>query len=361
MSTIELKNVSKRYPGNENYSVKNFNLDVGDGEFIVFVGPSGCGKSTTLRMIAGLEEISQGDLLIDGEVVNDKDPKDRNIAMVFQNYALFPHLSVADNIGFGLKIRKVDKDKREQAVKDAAELVGLSDYLDKKPGALSGGQMQRVALARAIVKSAGILLMDEPLSNLDAKLRVQMRSEIVNLQKHLHATTVYVTHDQAEAMTMADRIVVMNQGQIQQIGAPWEVYNNPKNLFVATFLGTPPMNTIQAYVKDGKVLSRTDRVLVDHLPGDFTEGQEIVVGFRPEKAQVTDNPDQAHFTGSIQMVELLGADYDLHVKLEISQVIVKEATDKRYEAGQEIAFNLDSKDLYYFDKKSGERLVTEND
>lgn len=244
-SFVSLKNVNKIYPNNVQ-AVYDFNLDIKKNDFIALVGPSGCGKSTTLRMIAGLEEISSGHLYIDGVLSNYLESKDRDIAMVFQSYALYPHLNVFDNIGFGLKIRKLDKKEIEERVFKAAEILNLGEYLDRKPKELSGGQMQRVALGRAIVRNSKIFLMDEPLSNLDAKLRVQMRSEIVRIHEEVNATTIYVTHDQTEAMTMANKIVVMNEGFVQQIGAPMEIYENPKNLFVATFIGTSSMNIIDA-------------------------------------------------------------------------------------------------------------------
>ena len=247
---VSLRHINKIYP-NHVQAVYDFNLDIMPNEFIVFVGPSGCGKSTTLRMIAGLEEITYGDLYINGEYSNDLEPKDRNIAMVFQNYALYPHLNVYDNLAFGLRMRHTPKAEIETRVKEAARILDLTDYLDRKPSALSGGQCQRVALGRAIVRNSNLYLMDEPLSNLDAKLRVQMRSEIVRLHNELKTTTIYVTHDQTEAMTMANRIVVMKDGYIQQIGTPREIYNNPANIFVATFIGSPAMNIFEAQYDNG--------------------------------------------------------------------------------------------------------------
>ncbi len=247
---VSLKHINKIYP-NHVQAVYDFNLDIMPNEFIVFVGPSGCGKSTTLRMIAGLEEITYGDLYIDGEYSNDLEPKDRNIAMVFQNYALYPHLNVYDNLAFGLRMRHAPREEIKKRVEGAARILDLTDYLDRKPSALSGGQCQRVALGRAIVRNSNLFLMDEPLSNLDAKLRVQMRSEIVRLHNELKSTTIYVTHDQTEAMTMADRIVVMKDGYIQQIGTPREIYNNPANIFVATFIGSPAMNIFEAKYDNG--------------------------------------------------------------------------------------------------------------
>ena len=253
MVQIELNHIHKKYDNADFYSVTDFNLHIKDREFIVFVGPSGCGKSTTLRMIAGLEDISEGELKIGDTVMNDVAPKDRDIAMVFQNYALYPHMSVYDNMAFGLKLRKYDKAEIDKRVKNAAEILGLSQYLERKPAALSGGQRQRVALGRAIVRDAKVFLMDEPLSNLDAKLRVAMRAEIAKLHRRLETTTIYVTHDQTEAMTMADRIVIMKDGIVQQIGTPQEVYNTPNNVFVAGFIGSPAMNFFKVTLQDGVI------------------------------------------------------------------------------------------------------------
>ena len=253
MVEIHLNSIHKKYDNAANYSVTDFNLHIQDREFIVFVGPSGCGKSTTLRMIAGLEDISEGELIIGDTVMNDVAPKDRDIAMVFQNYALYPHMTVFDNMAFGLKLRKYSKDEIKKRVDNAADILGLTEYLDRKPAALSGGQRQRVALGRAIVRDAKVFLMDEPLSNLDAKLRVAMRAEIAKLHRRLNTTTIYVTHDQTEAMTMADRIVIMKDGFVQQIGSPKEVYDTPVNVFVAGFIGSPAMNFFNVTLQDGVI------------------------------------------------------------------------------------------------------------
>ena len=253
MVEVDLNHIYKKYEGNDKYSVNDFDLHIKDKEFIVFVGPSGCGKSTTLRMVAGLEDISKGTLEIDHKVMNDVAPKDRDIAMVFQNYALYPHMSIYDNMAFGLKLRHYKKDEIDKRVKHAADILGLSEYLDKKPAELSGGQRQRVALGRAIVRDAPIFLMDEPLSNLDAKLRVTMRAEIAKLHQNLGTTTIYVTHDQTEAMTLADRVVVMSVGKVQQIGTPLEVYNTPVNMFVAGFIGSPQMNFFNVHFKENQI------------------------------------------------------------------------------------------------------------
>ena len=254
MAKVVLKDVCKLYEGNKNYSVTDFNIDIADKEFIVFVGPSGCGKSTTLRMIAGLEDITKGDLIIDDVVCNDLSPKDRGVAMVFQSYALYPHMTVYDNMAFGLKIQRLPKEEIDRRVREAARILEIEEYLERKPRALSGGQRQRVALGRAIVRHARVVLMDEPLSNLDAKLRVQMRSEIIRLHEAMDATTIYVTHDQTEAMTMASRIVVMQDGFVQQIGSPIDIYHNPCNMFVASFIGSPSMNFLDAKIEGNHIV-----------------------------------------------------------------------------------------------------------
>jgi len=287
MATLKLRDINKVYP-NGVQAVFDFNLDIRDKEFIVFVGPSGCGKSTTLRMIAGLEEITSGELYIDEELVNDKAPKDRNIAMVFQSYALYPHMTVYDNMAFGLKLRKMPKDIINEKVNEAAEILGLVPYLKRKPKALSGGQRQRVALGRAIVRNAKVFLMDEPLSNLDAKLRVQMRGELIKLHNKIETTTIYVTHDQIEAMTMASRIVVMKDGYIMQVGAPKQIYDFPNNLFVAGFIGTPPMNFVRGIVDKTQKFVAGDHTIM--VPDDKFEilrqnglvGKEVILGIRPE-------------------------------------------------------------------------------
>ena len=288
MVEVDLNHIYKKYEGNDKYSVNDFDLHIKDKEFIVFVGPSGCGKSTTLRMVAGLEDISKGTLEIDHKVMNDVAPKDRDIAMVFQNYALYPHMSIYDNMAFGLKLRHYKKDEIDKRVKHAADILGLSEYLDKKPAELSGGQRQRVALGRAIVRDAPIFLMDEPLSNLDAKLRVTMRAEIAKLHQNLGTTTIYVTHDQTEAMTLADRVVVMSVGKVQQIGTPLEVYNTPVNMFVAGFIGSPQMNFFNVHFKgnrisDGKGLNiEIPEGKAKMLREKGYEDKDLVFGIRPE-------------------------------------------------------------------------------
>ena len=284
MATLQLKNINKIYDNNVQ-AVFDFNLEISDKEFIVLVGPSGCGKSTTLRMIAGLEDITSGELYINENLANDKAPKDRDIAMVFQSYALYPHMSVYENMAFGLRLKKLPKEEIDQRVHESAKILEIEQYLDRKPKALSGGQRQRVALGRAIVRNAQVFLMDEPLSNLDAKLRVQMRSEIIKLHERLNATTIYVTHDQTEAMTMASRIVVMKDGYIQQIGSPKEIYNTPANMFVANFVGAPAMNFIDGKYYNGRFEVDGKSFMVPKMFHDKLknyEGKEVVLGIRPE-------------------------------------------------------------------------------
>ena len=329
MATVELKNINKIYDNNVQ-AVFDFNLKIKDREFIVFVGPSGCGKTTTLRMVAGLEEITSGQLLIDDEVMNDVAPKDRNIAMVFQSYALYPHMTVYDNMAFGLKLRKFSRDEIDRRVQDAAEKLGLKPYLDRKPAALSGGQRQRVALGRAIVRDAKVFLMDEPLSNLDAKLRVQMRSELIKIHESLGTTTIYVTHDQIEAMTMASRIVVMKDGWIQQIGAPKDIYDNPANVFVGGFIGTPPMNFINGRVGEDGIfecgnqkfgvvrLAVPEKQLALLKEKNFIE-KDIILGIRPEAVFDSEEDMEKYpqwvVERKVDVSELLGAESQITVKL----------------------------------------------
>ena len=360
MAKVTLKGVEKQYP-NGFKAVHGINLEIKDGEFMVFVGPSGCGKSTTLRMVAGLEEITSGDLYIDDLRVNDVAPKDRNIAMVFQSYALYPHMTVYDNMAFGLKIRKMPKAEIDEKVKEAAAILGLMPYLDRKPKALSGGQRQRVALGRAIVRNAKVVLMDEPLSNLDAKLRVQMRSEIIKIHETLGSTTIYVTHDQTEAMTMASRIVVMKDGFIQQVGSPIEIYHNPANLFVAGFIGSPPMNFFNVVVQkdhlefvhyeereeeteDGEdkveLVSVKERVVDGKLPIPASlakklkgyVGKEVVFGVRPENVNYATSEGGREYADfkqnfTVEIAELLGNEYIVHSKLFGQKIISKLLVD----------------------------------
>ena len=356
MATVTLKNVKKIYPfisGEEKkkqkkakkdeqpeekkvnlqitdqgvVAVQEFNLEIADKEFIVLVGPSGCGKSTTLRMVAGLEEISEGELYINGKLMNDVAPKDRDIAMVFQNYALYPHMTVYENMAFSLKLRKEKKDVIDKKVREAAEILDITQYLDRKPKALSGGQRQRVAIGRAIVRDPSVFLMDEPLSNLDAKLRNQMRAEIIKLRNRINTTFIYVTHDQTEAMTLGDRIVIMRDGYIQQIGTPQEVFNNPRNLFVAGFIGTPQMNFFDAELvkEDGKyavVLGGVKVVLDDEkqarLSANNVEAQKVTLGVRPEHTVLTDEGIAA----KVDVSEMMGSSVHLHVNAEGKDVII---------------------------------------
>lgn len=362
MVEMALKHVYKKYDNAENYSVTDFNIDIADGEFIVFVGPSGCGKSTTLRMIAGLEDITEGEFTINNKVMNDVAPKDRDIAMVFQNYALYPHMTVYDNMAFGLKLRKYDKEEIRKRVENAAEILGLTEYLKRKPAALSGGQRQRVALGRAIVRDAKVFLMDEPLSNLDAKLRVAMRAEIAKLHQRLETTSIYVTHDQTEAMTMADRIVIMKDGFIQQIGTPKEVYDTPNNVFVAGFIGSPAMNFFNVTLKDGiisdgkdltlKVPEGINKILVDK----GYNGKEIIFGIRPEdilseEVAIQAMPDSV-VNAHIEVSELLGAESMLYSKVGDTEFVSKVDARDYHEPGKtvQLAFNMNQG--HFFDAQT---------
>ncbi|MFJ7931249.1 ABC transporter ATP-binding protein [Peribacillus sp. NPDC096448] len=351
-------------------AVKDFNLRVADKEFIVFVGPSGCGKSTTLRMIAGLEDISQGDLYIDGKRVNDVPPKDRDIAMVFQNYALYPHMSVFDNMAFGLKLRKTPKADIKQRVNEAARILGLEELLNRKPKALSGGQRQRVALGRAIVRDAKVFLMDEPLSNLDAKLRVQMRAEIAKLHKRLDTTTIYVTHDQTEAMTMATRLVVMKDGIIQQVGAPKDVYEKPINVFVGGFIGSPAMNFFTGTLKEGTIKIGEQTLEIPELKMKMLRdqgyvGKDVILGIRPEDfhnegAYFTESPNTT-FTTQIDVAELMGAEIMLYSTLEGQDFVARVDANNIIQAGEKIELALDMNKAHFFDKGTEHRILVEED
>jgi multiple sugar transport system ATP-binding protein len=321
MSEIALEGVTKVF--DDGYeAVKDMNLDIGDGEFMILVGPSGCGKSTALRMIAGLEDISAGELKIDGEEVNDRSPKDRDIAMVFQNYALYPHMTVRENMGFALKLAGVDKAEIDSKVEQAAKTLDLEQHLDRKPANLSGGQRQRVAMGRAIVRSPKAFLMDEPLSNLDAKLRVQMRTEVARIQSELETTTVYVTHDQTEAMTLGDRVAVMRAGVLQQVGTPEELYDEPRNLFVAGFIGSPAMNFMPAQIASGKLVLPIGEVDASQLPGSGHDGR-VIAGLRPENIEdatiVGDEVKRQRgvtFEVDVDLVESLGSDLYAYFHVE---------------------------------------------
>ena len=361
MATLSLRNVDKIYDNNVQ-AVFGFTLDIQDKEFIVFVGPSGCGKSTTLRMIAGLEDISAGELYIDDQLMNDVAPKDRNIAMVFQSYALYPHMTVYENMAFGLRLRKVPKDIIDQKVKDAAEKLGLTPYLQRKPKALSGGQRQRVALGRAIVRDAKVFLMDEPLSNLDAKLRVQMRSELIRLHNSLATTTIYVTHDQIEAMTMASRIVVMKDGYIQQVGAPKEIYDNPINVFVAGFIGTPSMNFVHGMVSEDGVFTTPDghklfvpQAKLEAVKKDGLIGKDIIFGIRPE--DIYDDEDHIQASKNVvnitvDVAELLGATTNIHFDMNNSHVCAAVAARADIHIGDTLKLAIDMEKCHFFDPET---------
>lgn len=329
MSGVSLENIVKSY-GNVQV-VHGINLEVQEKEFVVLVGPSGCGKSTTLRMIAGLEEISDGDLTIDERHMNRVAPKDRDVAMVFQNYALYPHLNVAENIAFGLRIRKEKKADITNAVDEVAGILGLTDYLERRPADLSGGQRQRVAMGRAIVRRPKVFLFDEPLSNLDAKLRTQMRAEIKRLHKRLGVTSIYVTHDQVEAMTLADRIVVMHDGRIEQIGSPMQLFLNPANTFVAGFLGSPPMNMVKASITSGAETPVAEfagqRLPLAPLPDlQNSEGREVILGIRPEFASVADKGSAGYISVELDLVETLGSEALIHATLDGNPFVIRTGT-----------------------------------
>lgn len=324
MSGVDLENIVKNYGALQ--VVHGINLHVAEKEFVVLVGPSGCGKSTTLRMIAGLEEITGGDLTIDGRRMNRVAPKDRDVAMVFQNYALYPHLNVADNMAFGLRIRKMPKDEIKTTIDDVAEILGLTPYLERRPADLSGGQRQRVAMGRAIVRHPKVFLFDEPLSNLDAKLRTQMRAEIKRLHKRLGVTSVYVTHDQVEAMTLADRIVVMNDGNIEQVGTPMELFNNPANIFVAGFLGSPPMNQMNGTLTETGVNIGDVELKIDGSAANYA-GRDVIVGVRPEHVTLTESAASTALPISLDLVEPLGSEALLHARHGENNLVFKADTN----------------------------------
>ncbi|HHU80552.1 MAG TPA: sn-glycerol-3-phosphate ABC transporter ATP-binding protein UgpC [Acholeplasmataceae bacterium] len=370
MATLEFKNINKIYNNNVQ-AVFDFNLKIKDREFVVLVGPSGCGKTTTLRMVAGLEEITSGQLFIDDELVNDVAPKDRNIAMVFQSYALYPHMSVYDNMAFGLKLRKFSRDEIDRRVQNAAEILGLKPYLNRKPNALSGGQRQRVALGRAIVRDAKVFLMDEPLSNLDAKLRVQMRSELIKLHESLNTTTIYVTHDQIEAMTMATRIVVMKDGYVQQIGTPKEIYDFPNNMFVGGFIGTPAMNFVEGKVTEegnfevGNHKLGLTRIKVPAGKLKILQDQDyinkpIYLGIRPEDIHddeaVLKTYEDAKVTLKVDVAELLGAETLINGKLHGQNLIAKVNARTDIHMGDQVTLALDMNKCHFFDPDTEARI-----
>jgi multiple sugar transport system ATP-binding protein len=368
MASVALKNVFKRYSGGVT-AVSDFNLDIEDKEFIILVGPSGCGKTTTLRMVAGLEEISDGELSIGEKVVNDVAPKDRDIAMVFQNYALYPHMTVFDNMAFGLKLRKTPKDEIKRRVHEAAKILDIEHLLDRKPKALSGGQRQRVALGRAIVREPKVFLMDEPLSNLDAKLRVQMRTEISKLHQKLQTTIIYVTHDQTEAMTMGTRIVVMKDGFIQQVDSPQTLYERPNNMFVAGFIGSPQMNFITAvvekkgndiYLNFGKESIKLPEGKAKKLEGTDYIGKEVMMGIRPEnvhdEALYLESMQESIVDANIEVTEMLGAETFLYMIVEGVNMTARVNPRTKAKAGDVIKVALDTNKIHLFDKET-ERTI----
>ena len=392
MATVQLKNIKKVYPfvsGEQKQKKKNkkaddtekkkvnlqitdegvvavqeFNLDIADKEFIVLVGPSGCGKSTTLRMVAGLEEITSGELIIDGKIMNDVAPKDRDIAMVFQNYALYPHMTVFENMAFSLKLRRTPKDEIEKKVREAAEILDITQYLERKPKALSGGQRQRVAIGRAIVRAPKVMLMDEPLSNLDAKLRNEMRAEIIKLRERIDTTFIYVTHDQTEAMTLGDRIVIMRDGYIQQIGTPQEVFDHPANLFVAGFIGMPVMNFFDAklirdgskyFVELGGLKVELDPEKEARLLKNDVQSQDITMGVRPEHTNLVENGVKA----KIDVSEMMGSSVHLHLSAEGRDMIVIVPTidmKRSFHMGDEVQFGFQGNVVHVFSKETSKNL-----
>ena len=377
MVELNLKNIYKKYPNSDHYSVEDFNLDIKDKEFIVFVGPSGCGKSTTLRMIAGLEDITEGTASIDSTVVNDVAPKDRDIAMVFQNYALYPHMTVYDNMAFGLKLRKYSKEDIEKRVNEAAEILGLKEFLQRKPADLSGGQRQRVAMGRAIVRDAKVFLMDEPLSNLDAKLRVSMRAEIAKIHRRIGATTIYVTHDQTEAMTLADRIVIMSAtknpagtgtiGRVEQIGTPQEVYKHPANKFVAGFIGSPAMNFFEVTLEDGRLVGPNRDFSLQVPEGNLKrlrekgyEGNKLIFGIRPEDINMEpaflETFPESVLTAKISVSELLGAESHLYCVVGGSEFVAKVDARDHMNTGSSIKLGFDLNKAHYFDAETEDNI-----
>ena len=366
MSEVTIKGMKKVYPGAKNPSVYDFNLHIEDKEFIVLVGPSGCGKSTSLRMVAGLEDITAGELYIDGKLVNDIAPKDRDIAMVFQNYALYPHMTVYDNMAFALKLKKVPKDEIDKKVREVAEILDITQYLERKPKALSGGQRQRVAIGRAMVRDPKVFLMDEPLSNLDAKLRNQMRAEIIKLRKRINTTFMYVTHDQTEAMTLGDRIVIMKDGYVNQIGTPQDLYDRPVNLFVAGFIGMPVMNFF-----DDCTLDKENGVYYANIKGtryklnDFQqkalqeknqEPCEIVCGIRPQHITI----GEGNLVGRVEVSEMLGSEVNLHVNCQGDDIVMVLPTvdlNEDVSMGATVHFTTQSRLIQLFDKTTSRNLI----
>ncbi len=362
MATVTFRGASRVYPGSTTPAVDKLDLEIGDGEFMVLVGPSGCGKSTSLRMLAGLEEVTEGQILIGDRDITDVAPKDRDIAMVFQNYALYPHMTVADNMGFALKMAHVPKAEREKRVRDAAELLGLTEFLDRSPKAMSGGQRQRVAMGRAIVRDPQVFCMDEPLSNLDAKLRVSTRTQIASLQQRLGVTTVYVTHDQVEAMTMGDRVAVLDQGVLQQVDTPLAIYDHPANLFVAGFIGSPAMNLLDADVKsDGATIGGHPFKLPMTAEDRANVSGGIKVGIRPEDLVVSDTGEGLPV--KVTLVEELGADAYLYGLAETddediagTDIVVRIEARRVYEKGSTVHVTAQPDDMHVFATETGERI-----
>ncbi|QIM17609.1 sn-glycerol-3-phosphate ABC transporter ATP-binding protein UgpC [Leucobacter coleopterorum] len=361
MASVIYDNVTLQYPGTEKPAVSGLDLHIEDGEFLVLVGPSGCGKSTALRMLAGLEDVTSGDILIGGEAMTHVSPKDRDIAMVFQNYALYPHMTVAENMGFALKIAGVSKEERRRRVQDAAEQLDLTEYLDRKPKALSGGQRQRVAMGRAIVRAPRVFLMDEPLSNLDAKLRVQTRTRIASLQRELGVTTVYVTHDQTEALTMGDRIAVMKFGVLQQVGTPRELLDRPRNVFVAGFIGSPAMNLFEAEINAEGLVLGSDVLPLAAEVRDQISGSRVTVGIRPEDLVVAG--DSAHGLAiDVELVEELGADGYLYGSTKVAgsrtDLVVRVDGRDHAHAGDRVIVEVPPTQVHLFDAQTGDRIGT---
>ncbi len=357
MAYLTLKGLNKIYP-NGFHAVHDFDLEIEKGEFIVFVGSSGCGKSTTLRMIAGLENISSGEFYIDGVYANDMGPRQRQVAMVFQSYALYPQMTVYDNLAFGLTLQGVDEDVIEQKVRSVAAILGLTDYLDRMPRALSGGQRQRVAVGRAIIRKVGIFLMDEPLSNLDAKQRVTMRAEIAQIHRQTGATTIYVTHDQVEAMTLADRIVIMKDGYIQQVGTPYELYFKPCNVFVAGFIGEPPMNFLRGTIHNGTICVGGQKLDLGAYLGSRTaefEGKEVYFGFRPEA--ITLGQHDGHvLSATVELTEMLGDNTNVYINIGEANAILKVNPHETPAMDETIAFTIPAQSAYLFDVQT-ERFI----
>ena len=368
MAGITIKGIYKVYPGDV-VAVRDLNLVIEDKEFIILVGPSGCGKTTTLRMIAGLEEITEGEMYIGDRLVNDIAPKNRDIAMVFQNYALYPHMSVFKNMAFALKLRKTPKEQIEEQVADAAKILAIMELLERKPKALSGGQRQRVALGRAMVRKPAVFLLDEPLSNLDAKLRASMRAELIKLHKQLGTTFVYVTHDQTEAMTMGDRIVVMNEGIVQQVDTPQDLYDNPCNLFVAGFIGTPPMNFMDGIVskRDGGYCVYIGETVIPILPDKLSgedvgpyEGKEVIVGVRPEdlhlEPEYLESPAAGVLNAKVDIAEMMGSEILLYAAVDSINLIAKVSVKNRFTSGEDIKLAVDSSMIHIFDTDTGQAI-----